>query len=300
MKNSLSINQRTNMLYKMAVFIIVVFFLFLTLFPFYWVFRTSVAPQQSVFANPTALWPPHATLLNYARVLGLIDSETAIKMGGSGQKVNFFLNIYNSFLVSIGVTFFQVLFSSMAAYAFARLHFRFRDNLFSLYVSTLMIPGIVTMLPNFILVKQLGLLNSYWGIMAPTLLMTPFAVFFLRQFFLRINKELEEAAYLDGAGYLKTFIEVILPISTTALTTLAVITFITAWNDYMWPLIVGKKESIRTLTVALAIFRLQTPQGQPDWSGMMAGTTLAMIPTFGIFILFGRKIVDSIGFSGFR
>lgn len=280
--------------------IVVVVLLFITLFPFYWVFRTSLTPKDSIFTYPTKILPPNATWTNYGRVLGLIDSATAIKMGGSGQSVNFIQNMVNSFIVSAGVTIFQVLCSSMAAYAFARLRFKFRNQLFSLYISTMMIPGIVTMIPNFILVRQFGLLNTRLGIMAPTLLMTPFAVFFLRQFMLGINKELEEAAFLDGAGLLTTFIQVILPLSATAITTLAVITFITTWNDYMWPLIVGKNEAVRTLTVALGVFRLQTPQGQPDWGGMMAGTTLAMVPTFGLFVLFGKKIVDSIGFSGFR
>ncbi|HCM26434.1 MAG: sugar ABC transporter permease [Treponema sp. GWB1_62_6] len=289
-----------NRVYLALLWVSIALLLFVTMFPFYWVFRTSLTPKVGIFSDPTAFLPPGATWTNYGRVLGLIDSATAISLGGSGQTVNFFQNMANSFIVAIGVTLAQVFCSCMAAYAFARLRFKFRDQLFSLYVATLMIPGIVTMLPNFILVKQLGLLNSHLGIMAPTLLMTPFAVFFLRQFLLGINKELEEAAYLDGAGFFATFTKIILPIAATAITTLAVITFITTWNDYMWPLIVGKKEAVRTLTVALGIFRLQTPQGQPDWGGMMAGTTLAMVPTFALFFVFGKKIVDSIGFSGFR
>ena len=117
---------------------------------------------------------------------------------------------------------------------------------------------------------------------------------------LGINKELEEAAFLDGAGKMRTFWSIIVPLCTSAMMTLAVITFINTWNDYMWPLIVGKKESIRTLTVALGIFRLQTPQGQPDWGGMMAGAAMGMLPTLGILLVFGKRIVNSIGFSGFR
>ena len=230
----------------------------------------------------------------------MIDKARAIELGGAGQSVNFSLNLMNSFIVAIGVTIGQTLFSAMAAFAFARLKFRFREPLFALYVSTLMIPGIVMMLPNFVLIKEMGLLNTYLGIMAPTLLMTPFSVFFLRQFMLGINKELEEAAFLDGAGKMRTFWSIIVPLCTSAMMTLAVITFINTWNDYMWPLIVGKKESIRTLTVALGIFRLQTPQGQPDWGGMMAGAAMGMLPTLGILLAFGKRIVNSIGFSGFR
>jgi multiple sugar transport system permease protein len=130
--------------------------------------------------------------------------------------------------------------------------------------------------------------------------MTPYGVFFMRQFFMGINKEIEEAAYLDGAGQYKTFFMIILPLMQTALVTLAVTTFINSWNDYMWPLIVGKKEELRTLTVALGVFRSQTPQGQPDWSGMMAGTVLAIIPAMIIYSFMGKKIVNSIGFNGFK
>ena len=300
MANSKSIANHNSKLSRGILWALIVLLLLVTLFPFFWVFRTSLTPKNLIFTEPTAIFPSVRTWTHYGRVLGLIDKARAIELGGTGQSVNFGLNIVNSFIVSIGVTFFQVLFSSMAAFAFARLKFRFRETLFALYVSTLMIPGIVMMLPNFVLIKDLRLLNTYLGIMAPTLLMTPFAVFFLRQFMLGINKELEEAAFLDGAGLGRTFWEIIVPLCANAMMTLAVITFINTWNDYMWPLIVGKKEEIRTLTVALGIFRLQTPQGQPDWGGMMAGATLAMIPTLGILIAFGKRIVNSIGFSGFR
>ena len=289
-----------NHLKKALLWLMIGLVLFITLFPFFWVFRTSLTPKALVFSEPTRIIPSQLTGTHYGRVLGLIDKARAVELGGSGQSVNFGLNLLNSFIVSIGVTIAQVIFSAMAAYAFARLDFRFRNTLFALFLSTLMIPGIVMMLPNFILIKDLNLLNTYLGIMAPTLLMTPFAVFFLRQFMLGINKELEEAAFLDGAGYGMTFWKIIVPLCANIMMTLAVITFINTWNDYMWPLIVGKKESIRTLTVALGIFRLQTPQGQPDWGGMMAGAALAMIPTLGILMAFGKRIVNSIGFSGFR
>ncbi len=285
---------------RIALWGLISLVLIVTLFPFFWVVRTSFTPKPLIFSEPTALIPSELTATHYGRVLGLIDRTRAIELGGSGQSVNFGLNLMNSFIVSIGVTVAQVIFSAMAAYAFARIKFRFKGLLFTLYLSTLMIPGIVMMLPNFLLIRDLKLINTYLGIMAPTLLMTPFAVFFLRQFMLGINRELEEAAFLDGASIARTFWEIIMPLCANAMMTLAVITFIGTWNDYMWPLIVGKKESIRTLTVALGIFRLQTPQGQPDWGGMMAGAALAMIPTLGILLAFGKRIVNSIGFSGFR
>lgn len=277
-----------------------VILLLLTLFPFAWVVRTSVTPHDQIFAQPGALWPAQTTWTNYGRVLGFITGEEAVKLGGSGQKIEFVRALMNSIVVCAVTTAVQTLACAMGAYAFARLRFWGRDGLFLVYLSALMVPGIVMTIPNFILVKEAGLLNTLLGIMAPTLLMTPFAVFFLRQFFLSINHELEEAAFLDGAGKLRTFVQLVLPISQTALATLGLSTFIAGWNDYLWPLLVGKDPEVRLLNVAMGIFRSQTPQGVPDWGGLMAGTLISIVPLMVLFALFGKRIVNSISFSGFR
>lgn len=273
---------------------------FVTLFPFWWVVRTALTAPRMVFTDTSSLLPVGATLVNFARVLGFVDSATAVAAGGSGQTLNFFLFLRNSIIVSSVIAVSQVFFSAMAAYAFARLRFPLRDQLFLVYIAALMVPGIVTLIPNFILMRDLNWINKFQGIVAPFLLMTPFAVFFLRQFFLGVNRELEEAAKIDGASIFVIFFRLILPISRPPLVTLGIITFITAWNEYLWPLIVGQNENVRVLTVALGIFRSQTPQGAPDWSGLMAGTTLAIIPTLILFFLVGRQVLDSIQFTGFK
>jgi multiple sugar transport system permease protein len=188
----------------------------------------------------------------------------------------------------------------MSAYAFARLRFPGRDKLFLLFLTGLMVPGVFTLIPNFMLIQGLGWLNTYQGIVAPYFLMTPFAVFFLRQFFLGINREIEEAAKLDGAGTWTVFRSVILPIAAAPLTTLALLTYIQAWNEYMWPLIVGQSPNVRVMTVALGIFRAQTPTATPDWSGMMAGTFLAALPIILLLMTVGRRMVDAIQFSGIK
>jgi multiple sugar transport system permease protein len=130
--------------------------------------------------------------------------------------------------------------------------------------------------------------------------MTPFSVFFLRQFFLGIPREIEEAAMIDGAGRFRVFLTIILPMSAAPVSTLALLTYITSWNDYFWPLLVGKAESVRVLTVALGIFRSQTPQGSPDWAGLMAATLIAALPILVLYAFLGRRIVNSIGFSGIK
>ncbi len=274
--------------------------LFVTIFPFYWMLRTALTSPKAVFLNTASLLPVQPTLFNIERVLGFVDPATAVAMGGAGANINFMRALGNSIIVSVMVAFFQTGFCAMAAYAFARLRFPFRNTIFTIYIAALMVPGIVTMIPNFILVRQMGLMNTYFGIAAPVLLMTPYAVFFLRQFFLGINREVEEASRIDGASVWTSFVRVVLPMMVPALTTLAIITLIATWNTYLWPLIVGSDESVRVLTVALGIFRSQTPQGAPDWTGLMAGTTLAIIPTFIIFLLLGRRILDSIQFTGFK
>lgn len=180
---------------KLFAWIALLLLLFVTLFPFWWMVRTALTAPKAVFQNTASLLPVETTLINFRRVLGWVDVETAVAMGGSGQSINFARALLNSVIVSTIVVVVQVASCAMAAYAFARLRFPLRDTLFAIYVAALMVPGIVTTIPNFILMRQFDLLNTYAGIVAPTLLMTPFAVFFLRQFFLGVNREVEEAAH---------------------------------------------------------------------------------------------------------
>jgi multiple sugar transport system permease protein len=285
---------------RILFWIVVAVITLVTLFPFYWCVRTAFTFPRAVYSHPTSFLPPELTLGNFQRVLGLVDAETSVRLGGSGQKINFFIFLRNSIVVSTLITVGQIFFSASAAYAFARLRFPLSRQIFAVYLSALMVPGIVLLIPNFILIKTIGWLNTYQGIAAPAFLMSPFAVFFLRQFFLGISRELEEAALVEGAGRIRIFFQIAIPLSMTAITTLAVITFIYSWNDYLWPLLIGKKENVRMLTVALGVFRQQGAQNAPDWAGLMAGTTLAILPTLALFMALGKRVINSIGFTGFR
>ncbi len=271
-----------------------------TLFPVYWVLRTALSDHKEIYVQTAVLWPVGTTLDNFKRVLGMFTAEQSVAMGGTATGINFWLYLRNSIIVSTFLVAGQTFFSAMSAYAFARLRFPGRDQLFFLYLTAMMIPGVVTLIPNFILIRDLKWLDTFQGIMAPGFLMTPFTVFFLRQFFLGINHELEEAATLDGASIPMIFWRVALPLSVPALSTLAILQFIATWNDYLWPFLVGKNEAVRVLTVALAIFQSQTPQGAPDWGGLMAGTALSLVPTLVIFLVFGRRAVNAIQVTGFR
>lgn len=285
---------------RIMAWAVMILLIFITLFPFWWVIRTALSTKNLLLSDTTSLLPVGFTTDNFARVLGLLSTEEAVAAGGAGQTINFFLFMRNSFIVTTLLVVGQIFFSAMAAYAFARLHFPLRDKIFFVYLTALMVPGIVTLIPNFILIRNLGWLDTFQGIIAPKFLMTPFAVFFLRQFFLTVNREVEEAAKMDGASLFGVFWRIILPMSVAPMATLAILVFITEWNEYFWPYLVGKDESVRVLTVALGIFRSQTPQGAPDWGGMMASAIVTMIPTLLLFGLAGRKAIDSIQFSGIK
>ncbi|MFF7275346.1 ABC transporter permease subunit [Streptomyces griseorubiginosus] len=271
-----------------------------TLLPFYWILRTALSTNAGLAAHPGDPLPVDLTTGGFERALGLQSTKEAIAQGGAGGGLKFWRYLLNSVVVSTLITVCQIFFSAMAAYAFARLGWRGRDKVFGLFLAGLMVPAIFTLLPNFVLIKQLGLVDNLLGIALPTMFMTPFAVFFLRQFFMNVPSEVEEAALLDGAGKVRIFFRVLLPMASTPIMTLAVLTYITAWNDYFWPLMVSYSDSSRVLTVALAIFRAQTPQTGTDWSGLMAATLIAALPMLALFGFFARRIVGSISFTGIK
>ncbi|MBA2810994.1 carbohydrate ABC transporter permease [Streptomyces sp. KM273126] len=272
----------------------------ITLLPFYWILRTALSTNAGLSADPTSPLPVDVTGSGFERALGLQSTKEAIAEGGAGGGLDFWRYLLNSVIVSTLITGCQIFFSAMAAYAFARLNWRGRDTVFGMFLAGLMVPTIFTLLPNFVLIKQLHLVDTLLGIALPTLFMTPFAVFFLRQFFMNIPREVEEAALLDGAGKVKIFFRVILPMASTPIITLSVLTYITSWNDYFWPLMVSYSDSSRVLTVALAIFRAQTPATGVDWSGLTAATLIAALPMLVLFACFARRIVSSIGFTGIK
>jgi multiple sugar transport system permease protein len=285
---------------KILAWIALILLILVTLLPLWIIIKTAFSSQRSLFSAAGSLLPSDPTLFNFRRALGLVGLDEMVAAGGSGQTLNFPLYLRNTIIFTGLIVVFQTFFSAMAAYAFARLKFPGRNVIFFLYLSALMVPGIVLFIPNFVLIQQLGWLNTFQGMVAPYLLMTPFAVFFLRQFFLSLPVELEEAARLDGASPFGIFWRIVLPVSQTPLATLAILTSIGMWNDYFWPFLVGREESTRVLTVALGIFRSQTPQGIPDWTGLTAATLLSIVPIFLLLLFLGRRIVDSLAFSGLK
>ena len=174
-----------------------------------------------------------------------------------------------------------------------------KNLLFGCVIGALMVPGIFSLLPTYVLIKQLGWLNTMQGMMLPALFMAPFSIFFLRQFFLSLPREVEEAAMIDGLGPVSRFFKITIPMSAGPVMTMTLITIIGMWKDFLWPLLTGR-EGAQLLTVALGIFQQQSPNRAPDWTGLMAGSTLSVIPVLILLILMGRKLVESLNFSGIK
>lgn len=272
--------------------------LLVTLAPLWMVIKTGLLHPHALYAESTALWPSEPTLLNVKKVLGLMSTDEALALGGSGAQIDFLRALGNSLLFTGIIVTLQTISAAMSAYAFARLRFPGRQTLFALFVASMMVPGVVIFIPNFILIKELGWLNSMLGMVAPFCLMQGFSVFFLRQFFLSIPHDLEEAAILDGASRAYIFWRIVLPLSLTPLATIATLTGINMWNEFFWPYLVAKDPAQQVLPVALQSFKSQTPQGQPDWTGLMAATAITLLPTILLLLAFGRRVVESVQFSG--
>ena len=201
---------------------------------------------------------------------------------------------FNSIFVTVTVTIGRVLISSLAAFAFARLRFRGRDAIFLFYLATLMIPFPVTLIPNFLIVKNLGWYDTYWALIVPGLF-SVFSVFLLRQYYRSLPLDLDEAARIDGASSLRIWWQVIVPLSGPVLATLAIFDFQGVWNDFLWPLVVTTSDEMRTLPVGLAAF---VGQYSTAWNLLMAGAVIALLPVLLIYMLAQNWFVKGITLSG--
>ncbi len=252
--------------------------------PVAWMISTALKPPGEVLSAQPKWVPDHPTLENF-RDLQTRSSEFPI--------VRWFAN---SLGISLTVTLLTLLVTSMAAFAFSRLQFKGRDTLFLIVVATMMIPSQVTLIPVFLIVQKLGMFNTYAGLIVPGLA-SAFGVFLLRQFFIAIPRELEEAAVMDGASLWTIYWRVILPVAQPALATLAIFTFLGSWNDFVWPLIVTNDVEMRTLPVGLSIF-----QGRytSEYGITMAAACVASIPVIAAFLFFQRKITAGIALTGIK
>ena len=248
--------------------------------PFLWMVSTSIKPAAEVFKFPPVLLTAAPQPQNYLLIF------TTIPFGRA---------VLNSLVVAGCVTLIQLIVCSLAAYAFACLRFRGREILFLIYLSALMVPSQVTLIPNFILVRDLGWIDSYQGLILPYGF-SSFGTFLLRQYMKTIPRELIEAARIDGAGHLQIYLRLILPLARPALGALAIFTFVAQWNNFLWPLITTTKPEMQVATVALA-----TLQGQfnTDWPLLMTGSVIAIVPMLVVFALGNRAFISGITAGSF-
>ena len=258
-----------------------VFAAVLTVAPFALGLLTSfTSARQFATGTPLSL-PDPPTLENYS----------ALGAAGFGRALA--VTALMTAIITVG----QLVFSVLAAYAFARLEFRGRDALFWVYIATLMVPATVTVVPLYLMMAQLGLRNTFWALVLPFLFGSPYAIFLLREYFRSIPADLLNAARIDGANTLDVIVHVVVPASKPILATLTLITVVSQWNSFMWPLVITSGERWRVLTVATA--GLQS-QYNAQWTLVMAATTVAIVPLVTLFIVFQRHIVRSIVVTGLK
>ena len=257
--------------YKTIGYLILIIGAISMLLPFVYMFSLSFMTDKQIFTNSFNLFPNPTTLENYTYVINNVD---------------IFRYFFNSMFVAIATTIGQVIISALAGYAFARFEFKHKEILFILILVSMMIPPQVNIVPLFFIMKQFHWIDTYWALIVPGLF-GGFGVFMMRQWFKSMPEDMESSAKIDGCNTFQVFYKIALPLALPALMTLAIFTFITTWNSFMWPLIVTNSDSMRTLPLALANFKGSFRE-ITDWGALCAFSVICCIPVIGVFLL-GRK-----------
>jgi multiple sugar transport system permease protein len=252
-----------------------------TAFPLIWMLSVSFMPTGAASHSPPPLLPREPTLEHYRAMFANYDAGRYM---------------LNSALIAASVTALSLMFNTMAGYAFAKLRFAGRDKIFRALLGALVIPGQVAMIPLFALVKELGLVSTYGGVIVPGMA-SIFGIFLIRQYALSIPEDLLEAARIDGASERKIFWSIVVPLLKPILVTLAILTFLGTWNDFMWPLIVLTEQTLQTLPVALAGLSREHVQ---DNELMMAGAVLTVVPVLALFLALQRYYIAGILAGGVK
>lgn len=251
------------------------------LLPFVWMVSTSLKTGEATFVMPPQLIPAAPTLSNYEKIFGAVPMDRFL---------------INSIFVSVTSTVLMVLNCAMAGYAFARIKFPGREIVFYAYLATLMIPQQVTLVPLFVLMTWLDWGNTYQALILPSSF-GAFGTFLLRQFYLRLPREVEEAAFMDGAGYVRIFFTIGLQLARPALATLAVFAFMASWNSFLWPLIITSDQSMMTLPVGLSFLN---GRYATDWNALMAGAVIGTLPIIAVYVFAQRFIIQGLATTGLK
>ncbi|GHV53632.1 sugar ABC transporter permease [Spirochaetia bacterium] len=266
---------------KLFIYIVMFFVVFLMLFPLYWIFVTALKPAVEIFAYPPKLWPGEFHWGNFLDVLRLSDFATYFK---------------NSFIVSSIATGITLCLNLLAGYAFAKYRFKGREFFFLIMLSTMMIPLQVTMIPNFIIVSRLGLINTYAGLILPPCA-EAFGLFLSRQFLSTLPNELIESGRIDGASEFSIFLKIILPNARNLVNVLVIFTFMWRWNDFQWPLILLSNSKMYTVQLGLAMLN---GTNYVNWNQLMAASLLAIVPVMAVFLIFQKRFIQGMATSGIK
>lgn len=265
----------------LIIYIILLLGLVITLLPFVWMILTSFKTQSEAIKIPPVIFPKVWNLQNYSAVFEMIP---------------FAKMYFNTAITALVTIVGQLLICSLAAYAFARIHFPGRDIIFVCLLAVLMVPSSFFILPQYLLIQKVGLLNTLPALFIPYLF-SAFGTFLLRQFFMALPDELEDAARLDGCNHLQSYAKIMLPLIRSGLVALGILTLRFAWNDLMWPLIVNTSTDKMTLSAGLAFMQGQYITNYPV---MMAGAVLAVLPLLILFVIFQKQFVEGIALSGIK
>ncbi len=266
---------------RVIVYIVLFVILIVINLPFIWMVITSFKTEEEVFSWPPKFYPTLFSFKNYEGAFGLLPLGRLM---------------LNSLFVSGMVTLSQLVLNSLAAYGLSRFKFKGRDIIFVILVGTLMIPGEVIIIPLYVIIKNMGLLNTYASLIVPNV-SSAFGIFLLRQFFMGIPEELEDAALIDGAGRMKIFWKIILPLSTPALWTTAIFSFLGSWNSYLWPLVAINDSKKQMIQVGLSQF---SGDWMTQWTWKMAASTVAVIPIIIFFFFIQKQYVEGIRGTGIK
>ncbi|MCD6457465.1 MAG: carbohydrate ABC transporter permease [Thermoproteales archaeon] len=265
------------MLEKAVVYIILILGSVIMIFPFIWTVSTSFKNQYEVFNFPPKLIPEHPTIENYVQAL------TIVPIG------RWFIN---SFIVASATTIFVIVVASLAGYVFGRKNFRGKDILLYMFLMTLMIPSMVTIIPNFLLIKNIGLMDTYLGLILPyTSWNLALSIYILKDFFSAIPQALEDAARIDGCSELQIFLKIMLPLAKPGIATIGIFTFLYGWDEFTWALTVTSSASMRTLPIGLALFH---GEYLTMWTLLTAGLVIATIPPIVVFLLFQKYFIPNL------
>lgn len=265
---------------SLVLYVALVLYAIITIIPFAWALSASFKPLAEIVGGGNSFIPQQFTVANYQQIFS--------------QEPLFGRWLFNSVVVAVSVTTFNLLFNSMAGYALARLHFPGNKFWFFLILAVLMIPGQITLIPTFLILKNLGWLNSYQGLIVPNIINATF-IFMMRQFFISFPKDLEEAAALDGLGQLEIFFQIVLPLAKPALAAQAIFVFMGAWNNFLSPLMILSDSTMFTLPLGLNIFKGQYIS---YWNYIMAASMMFTLPALAIYAFFNRYFIQGVTFTG--